>query len=194
MTRSTRRILLSAAVLLSALTPSTVLAEPCMDDDGRDICRGREIYFMPGAQAVLFVPNAPGAEPFVGAGVQIAPLLWTHNSESFGPGQGALFAQVSLLSSAGSNATMGLFEVGTTLTFEKNASRRWMIPYFGLSIGGLVHDGLPNAAFTHALAGMHVFWHHNLIVDLQGGYHFPFGHLDMVSGPRAQATVRFSMW
>jgi len=192
----------AAAVLgLSLLLlPAAAAAEPfgakCddTDDPERELCRDREIYFMPGIQGVLFLPNGDGESAYWGAGVQIAPFSWTHNNDRFGPGQGAVFAQVSLLRSASSNAAMGLFEIGTTLSLERNSSRRWLIPFFGLSMGGLVHAELPDVAFTHAFAGLHVYWHHNVVIDLSGGYSFPFSELDVLSGPRAQATVRFSMW
>lgn len=193
------RILLSVATVLAV--PGSAAAvpfgTPCGNEEGdpdREVCREREIFFMPGVQGVFFAPNAEGSAPYWGAGVQVAPLSWTHNNDRFGPGQGVVFLQVSLLRSSSSNAAMGLFELGTTLSLEKNSSRRWLIPFFGLSLGGLVHADLPDAAYTHAFAGLHVFWHHNLMVDLSGGYHFPFGELDVLSGPRMQGTVRFSMW
>ncbi len=170
-------------------------AAHCKDDDDspEEICRERDIFLMPGVVGVAFLPAAE-SDPFFGAGVQLSPLIWSHNNDRFGPGQGVVFVQASLLGSQSSSATMGLFEGGTSLSLEKNSSRRFGIPFFGFSVGGLVHEELPNSSFTHAFLGAHLYFHHNLIFDLQGGYHFPFQDLDVLRGPRGQMTLRFSGW
>ena len=53
---------------------------------------------------------------------------------------------------------------------------------------------LPGGAYVYPSGGVHLYWHQNLIFDIEGGYHFPFAHIDELRGPRAQATLRFSMW
>ena len=89
---------------------------------------------------------------------------------------------------------MAIFDFGFSLSFERNASRRFMIPYFGTTFGGTVHEELPNSGFAYPFGGIHLYWHHNLVVNAEGGYHFPFAHIDELRGPRAQLIARFSMW
>ena len=188
-----RALVALAAAGVGFLCARAVDAASCDGDDERDVCREREIFLMPGVVGTAFRPAAFD-EPFVGAGVQLSPLIWTHNNDNFGPGQGTLFFQASMLTSRSSRSTLGLFEAGTTLSLEKNSSRRFGIPYFGFAFGGLAHDELPKSSYAHALLGAHLYFHHNVMLDLQGGYHFPFQDLDVLRGPRAQLTVRFSMW
>jgi hypothetical protein len=130
----------------------------------------------------------------VGAGVHIAPFQWSHNDDDFGPGQGAVFVNASLLRSQSSEATMALWEGGTTLSFERNAGRRFLIPYFGATVGAVTHADLPDAGFTYPLVGVHAVYHPHVMVDVEGGYLLPFEELDTLRGPRGELVMRFSMW
>lgn len=156
-------------------------------------CIERDIFLMPGGQAVFFHPTA-GKGYFFGGGVQFAPYQFSHNNDHFGPSQVSTIAQVSLLKSADANGTMALFELGATASLERNSSRRWMIPYFGGTIGGMTQSDLGTSAYAYTMGGVHLYWHHNLMVDAEGGYHFPFQDIDHLKGPRAQLSTRFSLW
>jgi len=188
---------LALAILVLALAvilPEKVAhAAGCVTDDQSDVCVTRDIHFMPGVQALVYAPRGV-ADPFVGGGVQIAPFHWSHNNDRFGPSQGAVFIEASLLESRSSDATLALYDVGFSLSFERNSSRRFMIPYFGTSFGGTIHSELPSAPFAYPFGGLHLYWHQNLIANVEGGYHFPFASVDELRGPRAQVTIRFSMW
>jgi hypothetical protein len=197
------------AVGVSSLFPAVAHAERCGPEPASshpirerdaapatledDTCIERNIYFMPGVQAVYFEPAA-GLGPFFGAGVQLAPLQLSHNNDHFGPSQISMIAQVSLLKSQRVEGTMALFEVGATASLERNSSRRWLIPYFGATMGGLTQADLGTLSYAYAMGGVHLYWHHNLMLDAEGGYHFPFEDIDRQRGPRAQLSARFSMW
>jgi hypothetical protein len=158
-----------------------------------DTCIERDIFFMPGTQAVFFEPSA-GLGPFYGAGFQLAPLQRSHNNDRFGPSQVSVILQVSMLKSPRAEGTMALFELGATASLERNSSRRWLIPYFGATAGGLTQAQLGTSSYAYALGGLHLYWHHNLMLDAEGGYHFPFEDIDRARGPRAQLSARFSLW
>ncbi len=168
---------------------------PCADgDDTREVCDERDIFFMPGVTAVGFMPAANARDPYFGGAVQMTPFRWSHNNDRFGPSQGAVFVQASLLRSTESDATLSLFDLGYTLSLERNSSRRFLIPFFGGTVGGLSHESLGTSAYTYQFAGAHLYWHHNFVVSAEGGYHFPFEQVDVVRGPRAQFSAGFSMW
>lgn len=165
-------------------------AAPTLEDD---TCIERDIFLMPGTQAVYFQPTA-GLGPFYGAGFQLAPIQWSHNNDRFGPSQVSVIAQVSLLKSPKVEGTLALFELGATASLERNSSRRWLIPYFGGTLGGISQHDLGTSSYVYALGGLHLYWHRNLMLDAEGGYHFPFEDIDHAKGARAQLTARFSMW
>jgi hypothetical protein len=208
--RSGLRIATSLAVAgACAAMPTAAYAERCGDGsstpsstgatdasatrDPQDVCIERDIFLMPGVQSVYFEPTA-GMGPFWGGGVQLAPFQWSHNNDRFGPSQGSLLFGASLLQSARVPGTMGLFDIGATASLERNSSRRFLIPYFGAMMGVLTQAQLPTTGYVYPLGGVHLFWHHNLMVDAEGGYHFPFRDIDTLRGPRAQLSARFSLW
>lgn len=185
------------AGLMAAFTfgcSSLALASPCGGvDERREECVEREIFLMPGVQGVFFAPRGAG-DPFIGGGAQLAPLHWSHNNDRFGPSQGAVFMQASILDSKSSGSSLALYDVGFSLSLERNSSRRFLIPYFGATLGGTIHEELPNTAFAYPFGGLHLFWHHHLVLNAEGGYHFPFDAVDEMRGPRAQLSARFSLW
>jgi hypothetical protein len=175
----------------SKRVPQDPPAEPVEDD--RDECLQRSVYFMPGAIGIVYNPNG-AAGPFYGGGVQIAPYQWNNNNDRFGPSQGSLYFTAAMLGSLRAPGTMALFEVGATASFERNASRRYLIPYFGGTLGGVTHPEIGTGTYAYPMGGIHLYWHHNIMVDAEGGYHFPFVDVDRGRGPRGQLTARFSLW
>jgi hypothetical protein len=186
---------LTLRLAISFVTLSTVAsAAPCAQEEPRrEECVERDIYLMPGVQAVFFAPSGAD-EVFIGGGAEIAPLHWSHNNDRFGPSQGSVFMQASILQSKGSASSLAIYDMGFSLSLERNASRRFMIPYFGATSGGTIHRELTNTGFAQPFVGMHLYWHHNLVLNAEGGYHFPFRAVDEMRGPRAQVVARFSMW
>ena len=198
-------------VAATLFVPTTAHAAPCSDDSrmkrdrpnlsdeerrtasNDDDCFERDIHFMPGTFATYYQPRGTAAG-FTGGGVQIAPFQWSHNNDRFGPSQGGFYMSAALLTSTRSPGTMALYEVGATASFERNASRQYLIPYFGAAAGGITQAQLGTTEYVYPLAGIHIYWHKNLMLDAEGGYHFPFENIDTMRGPRAQLTARFSLW
>lgn len=178
----------------SCLAPNVARAAPCAsEEDRREECIERDILFMPGVEGVFFRPKG-ASRPFFGGGVGLAPYHWSHNNDRFGPSQGALYLEALILESRGQKGALAIYDAGFSLSLERNSSRRYLIPYFGSTVGGTIHQELPNTGFAYPFAGIHLYWHHNLIVNAEGGYHFPFSAVDEMRGPRAQMMARFSMW
>jgi hypothetical protein len=184
------------ATMLFTTIPGLARAA-CKDTTEDDVCVPRDIFFMPGVEAIVFSPKGVN-NPFFGGGVQLAPYHWSHNNDHFGPSQGAIYFEAAILQSSSQSSSLALYDFGFSLSLERNASRNWLIPYFGSNVGGTVQGTsqgrLPNTGFVYPFLGVHLFWHQNLVFDAEGGYHFPFESIDLVRGPRAQLTARFSMW
>ena len=170
-------------------------ADPCEKGEGADDaeCREYENYMVPGAQAVMYRPS--GVEkPYFGGGFQLTLGRWSHQNDDFGPAEGHVFFQASLLQSQSSEHVMGIYEGGVTLSFEKNPKRRYLIPFFGFTTGAMVTEDLPKSGFVQPVAGIHLYSHHNVVADVQGGYVFPFEAVDDLHGFRVQAALRFHLW
>ncbi len=188
---------LSGSLILAAslLGASSALAGPCeKDEEHPDAeCHEYETFVMPGGQAMLF--KAAGVEkPYIGGGFRIDAVRWSHHNDDFGPGEGSLFIQASLLQSPSSEHTLGIYEGGVTLSFERNPKRRYLIPYFGMTTGGMFAEDMPRSGFVQPLGGIHLYAHPNVVADVQAGYMFPTDDIDRLQGVRAQLSLRFHAW
>lgn len=185
----------SLFVVASLLVASSALADPCeKGEDHPDAdCREYETFFMPGAQAVMYKPAGVEA-PYVGGGFHIDVVRWSHHNDDFGPAEGAVYMQASLLRSPSSEHTMGIYEGGLNLAFEKNPRRQYLIPYFGMTAGGMFAEDLPHSGFVQPVLGLHVYSAPNFVAEVQGGYMFPTDAIDQLAGFRAQASLRFHLW
>lgn len=184
--------LFGGACLLAA---SSALAEPCeKDEEHPDAeCREYETFVVPGGQATLF--KAAGVEkPYLGGGFRLDAVRWSHPNDDFGPAEGSVFFQASLLQSPSSKHTLGIYEGGVTLSFERNPKRRFLIPYFGFTTGGMFANDMPRSGFIQPLGGLHLYTHPNVVADAQAGYVFPTDDVDRLQGVRAQISIRFHAW
>jgi hypothetical protein len=193
------RLALSAVAALVCLVAAAAPAHARCPHGGwpsSDACREVEAYLMPGVLGVSYFPKKAGG-PWIGGGVQIVPLLWSHNTEKFGPGQGKLIFDVSLLDSTddADSGSMLMWRLGAQLSFERNASRTLFIPFFGATFGGISHDTVADdAGFFLGSLGVHALFFKNVVLTLEGGYLFPFSQVDELAGWQANAAVNFTLW
>jgi hypothetical protein len=134
-----------------------------------------------------------GLNPYVGPGVEFAALSWSSNSDAFGPSQGAVRFGVAYLPSQNQRAIL-LYRLGWVVSFEGNASRRFLIPYWGGGIGALWETELGSRALAEASLGMYIFYGRNVTLDASATAVLPFTAVDTLFAPKAQLTASFSLW
>jgi hypothetical protein len=178
-----------AVVLASA---SAAHAEcPTTPDDA--LCRPWSAALLPTAFAMLYAPN-DGSGPWYGAGLEAA-LAWSDNTPAYGPSQGKVRFDVGVLhSSTMGTGTMVMYRGGAQVSFERNASRAWLIPYFDLDAGGLWTDATGSRAFIDGGVGVYVLHRRSLIVDLEVDGLVPFSDPGKLGGVRSQLAVSFALW
>ncbi|MCG8425154.1 MAG: hypothetical protein MJE77_45320 [Proteobacteria bacterium] len=191
------------SALLAALLASFFLAEssaraecPTSGSPSRAVCKYSNSIFMPSAAGRIYLPgDDAGMGPWYGGGVQLILFTWSDNSDRFGPGQGKFFFDMGILSSGeDGSGQMVMYRGGANLSLERNASRNWLIPFFGFSIGGLHEKNLKRHGFVEGLLGVYVFYTANMILGIEGGYLFPFSDADSLAGFASQATLSVSLW
>jgi hypothetical protein len=188
---------LTITYLLLVLAPRSAAArcpQSGWPDDGA--CAQVDAYFMPGVVGLGYFPVGSAlGDSFLGAGVQIVPFLWSHNTERFGPGQGKLVFDIGLLRSDQEDVDrLLLYRYGAQLSFERNASRSFAIPFFGFMVGGLQQTLIEHVGFIETTLGLHAVFMKNVTATLEGGYLFPFDKVDELAGYRATAAVNFTAW
>lgn len=188
---------IAAALLVLALAAPAWAKCPSEGTPSRNVCKHVDAFFMPGLIGMGYFPADRAAYGrWLGAGVQIVPFLWSHNTDKFGPGQGKLIFDIGLLSSTKSElGKMLLYRFGGQLSFERNASRSFAIPFFGVTFGGIHEETLlDDQAFFEATLGLHAVYLENVVVTLEGGYLFPFDQVDDLAGFRATLAANFTLW
>jgi hypothetical protein len=189
------RICLAAAIGVMSMR---IASASCPQDGAPDksVCEQVNAFFMPGLTATAYFPNdSANLGHWYGGGVQVVPFLWSRNSDRFGPGQGKLLFDINLLKSSKDGVgTMLLYRFGGQLSLEKNASRAYAIPYFGVMFGGLNVGPLNNVGFFEFSLGLHALYLRNVVVTLELGYVFPFSDVDQLHGLRTMLAGNFTLW
>ena len=187
------RIAATAAAVLATLSVTTTAAARCPNEAPDDpACEAITSVLMPSVAAVAYFPRG-GLHPYVGPGVEFAALSWSSNNDAFGPSQGALRFGVAYMPSQDSRAIL-LYRLGWLVSFEGNASRRFLIPYWGGGIGALWETELGTRALAEASLGMYIFYGRNVTVDAAATAVLPFTAVDALLAPKAQLTASFSLW
>lgn len=192
------RIAAPALALTALLAAGAAPAHAKCPVDGspsRAVCKPSSAVLLPSAMGMVYVPGDGAMGPWYGGGLQLVLFTWSDNSDRFGPGQGKVFFDLGLLGSSDERAgKMMMFRGGANVSFERNASRSWLIPFFGFSFGALRESSIATQTFGEGLLGVHALYMPSLIVDIEGGYLIPFGNVDLLSGFRTQLTVSFALW
>jgi hypothetical protein len=186
-----RRSLIAVGIAIAAPAHAS-----CPDDGSpdRSVCRPVSSLLMPTAIGVGYFPGGAMGSWF-GGGVEIVGLTWGDSSPAFGPSHGKLRFDISLLRSTVDGAgTMVQYRTGAQVSFEKNPSRSWLIPYFSVDIGGLWVRGPGTEPFAGAGVGAYVYYSARLIVDVGGGWLLPFDDVELLNGPTAHAALSVALW
>jgi hypothetical protein len=151
--------------------------------------------FVPSVQGLAFFPLGRGLGPWYGGGVEVVLLTWSNNADTFGPSQGKIRFDVGGLAPArdGRDA-MVLYRAGAAVSFERNAGRSWLIPYFAADAGAFHERSLGGRAFADASLGVYLLYTRNVMIDAEGTFVFPLTAFDRLAGPKAALTASVSLW
>lgn len=151
--------------------------------------------FVPSVQGLAYVPLGKGVGAFYGAGVEVVLLTWSNNADTFGPSQGKIRLDVGGLAPARDEQNaMVLYRGGAAVSFERNAGRSWLIPYFAADLGALHARGLGGRVFADASLGLYLLYTRNVMIDAEGSFVFPLTAFDRLAGPKATLTASVSLW
>jgi hypothetical protein len=187
----------AAAVLLTLLVSTRVADAGCPHAGARaddDVCRPWTALFLPTAVAMTYAPDDM-LGTWVGAGAEVVMFAWSDSSEAFGPSHGKLRFDAGLLRSGEDGAgTMIMYRGGVQVSIERNAARRWLIPYVASDLGGLWTDALGTRGFVDAGLGVYLWHARSVIVDAELAYLLPFADVEQLGGLRAQLAVSVALW
>src|SRR4051812_32554128 len=172
----------------------TAAAEcPTTPDD--KVCRPWSALFLPTAFGVVYAPRGVSST-YAGAGAEAVLLAWSDNSPAFGPSQGRVrfdFAALGALGDEPSLGTMVQYRVGTQVSFERNASRNYLIPAFAIDVGGMFTSSTRTRWFGDAGLAIYLWHQRGVIVDVEATYVIPFKDVDVLGGVRTRLGLSVAL-
>jgi hypothetical protein len=191
-----RRACLVSAVIVSVAWPGGTAAQQPEMVVPKPPDPKWETFLMPGAQYSLYLPSAKGIYgTFHGFSFELLLAAWIHQNENRGPSHGRVYINTDLLGSTRDGVGKLLtYTLGVDLSFERNARREFLIPYYGLDVGGLYLASIGHVFTFNPFVGVRAIGTRNVFVNLTAGYLFPTDRLDDLVGWRFKAGVDFSLW
>ena len=183
---------IGAAVALLA-APGVASAGCPHENPGDPVCDPYVSMVVPTGIFEAYFPSKANG-PYIGGGAELAFLSWSSNNNAYGPSHGRFFGNAAFMSSLEQGRKAMLYRFGGVVSFEGNASRRFLIPHFGAAIGGIWESYLGNNPLLDASLGAFIIHTRRFILDAEGGLVFPFTHVEELFGPRVQLTGSFALW
>ncbi|MNJ83151.1 hypothetical protein D3C87_05660 [compost metagenome] len=154
-------------------------------------------YFMPGIGYKVYTPkNSAKLGVYQGIVTEFVIYAKAKNklSSQSGPARVKTYANLSILKSDQDSAR-NIFNVnfGLNLSFEGKCNRKYLIPYFGLEVGGLFQRNYSSMQFT-PVAGIQLFSNKRMIWTLQAGYNYTVKYFEDYSGMQYSSTFNLLLW
>jgi len=154
-------------------------------------------YFMPGIGYKTYIPKNDTALG-VYQGVMTEFVVYARAKGTFsklsGPARIKTYGNLSIMSSSEESANDIFFaNLGLNLSFEGSTDRKFVIPYFGLEMGGLFQRDFSSFQFTPVI-GIQLLSSKRIIWNLQGGYQYTTKRFDEYSGYSISSTINVLLW
>jgi hypothetical protein len=151
----------------------------------------------PGVLGRVFVPRDRDLGTFVGGGVVLGLLDWSTPRDTAGPGLGRVDLEVVVSSQTGPSSapkTAWVWGLGAALSFEKNPSRRFLVPYYAVHFGGQQIANLGHRLFVDGRLGLYLVHVGAFSLDASGGYLVPFTDASTRAGVSGNVAATIGWW
>jgi len=153
-------------------------------------------FFMPSLGAAAYAPRARAeVGTFLGGALGISLVSWIHRTDAAGPSLGHIYLRGEWYESTqGDVPPLFAYMAGFSLAFEHNPTRRYLIPGYGLEIGGLVHEMLGSPFQLTPYGELYLYATRGLFVRGRGGYRMVPARMSRLGGVHAGLEVELSIW
>lgn len=155
-----------------------------------------ESFLQPGLGYHFYLPaDQDNYAPFHGIDIQLSIVSFVHRNDNRGPSHGRFYLSARILYSTSKDlGPLFNYAAGMTLSMERNPKRSWLIPYYGLEVGGMTQPQMGGKFQSLVFGGVHLFASRNLFVNLGAGYLLVPTDMDDLAGFSTGANVEFSLW
>jgi hypothetical protein len=181
------------ACFAASLLATEVASAKCPGENPTEpACEPIVSILMPSVNGATYIPNGDlGA--YWGAGVEADVFSWSHNNAAFGPSQGKIRATFDYMASTRAKQ-LAFYDVGAIASFEGNASRRFLIPYWGVGFGGITETDYGTRLAANASLGLFFVYTRSFVLTGEGSYLLPFTQVENLRGAMARLTASFALW
>lgn len=152
-------------------------------------------FLLPGVGYSIYAPRDNAKTIFHGLNLEVVIAAWIHRNDNRGPSHGRVYLNAELLNATGINIPlMFAYSAGLSLSFERNPQRTWLIPYYGVEVGGIVHNEIGSYFQTTPYAGIHLFSNPNVFLGTRLGYRLVPSRIDDLAGLHFGVVADFSIW
>jgi hypothetical protein len=149
----------------------------------------------PGLFADLYVPRSQRYGSFVGGGMSVALVSWIHRTNNPGPAHGQLYLAAALSQSdRPDGAVLFSYHAGFSLSFEHNPERRWLIPLYGVTFGGLLHEDFGHPFAVTPRAGAYLYAAPGVSASASAGYTLVPSRFEELSGLNVSLRLDLNVW
>ncbi len=190
------KLLLSLLPLLSLFTlfSAREAYAGCPGENPQDpACEPILSVMMPSVSGVGYAPNG-NLGAYWGAGLEADMFAWSHNNPAFGPSQGKLRVNVDYLKGSREGKNALFYDVGMIVSFEGNASRRYLIPYAGFGFGGLTETDYGTRLAVDGSLGAFLVYTRPFVLTAEGSYFVPFTQVEALRGVMGRVAASFALW
>lgn len=153
-------------------------------------------FLLPGAGYSLYAPRDRGTwGTFHGVSLEVLIAAWIHRNDNRGPSHGRIYINAELLSSTHSQVSLLFgYAAGFSLSLERNPHRKWLLPHYGIDVGGIIHDTLGTHFQTSPYLGLHVYSSPNVFINARFGYRLVPNQIERLGGWHFNVSADLSVW
>ncbi len=192
--RRTMTVSASDGDLSTSTTYQVITEDPEAEHDRRHGSHWNS-FLQPGLGYAVYQPrNRDQNALFHGIDLQLSLISWIHKTDQRGPSHGRFYVSADILKNSKRNAPLFIYSLGLTLTLERNPERSWLLPHYGVEIGGLTQEEIGGKFQSRFFGGLHLWASPNLFVNAEAGYFLVPGEMKNLSGFSAKMNSVFSLW
>ncbi|MBN1611762.1 MAG: putative Ig domain-containing protein [Polyangiaceae bacterium] len=172
----------------------TLFVEVELPDD--DTSEEWESYLLPGLGYALYAPHQKRQWGLLhGVALEVIGGAWIHRNNNRGPSHGRIYVSTELLNSTEHGVPiLFTYALGFSLSLERNPRRTWLIPVYGLDLGGMLHRDMGAHFQSTPYVGAHFYSNPNVFLSGRAGYRLVPTDLETLGGWHASVSGDFSIW
>ncbi len=183
--------LLTVVFLVMCASPAWA-ACPVDASPDLSVCKYSSWVLSPRVAGRVYLPGS--GVTWAGGSVGVHLNAWSDNVPTFGPSQGGVFVDLDILTDVANPGALGwAIKGGAHASFEGNASRSWLIPYYG-GVLGMGWGGLEGLVYGEPRLGLYFLRGDRVSIDAHAGYVLPFFGFEQRAGLTSQLSVSVSFW